>query len=57
MAWGSEFGLRGLGLRTPKAPCTFIVDTLALKYLHRDPFKASVYAIWVHGAFGLLNET
>ena len=28
------------GCEGPKAPCAFIVDTWALKYLHRDPFQA-----------------
>ena len=31
-----------------------IVDTLALKYLSRDYFKAKVYTIWVHGPLGIL---
>ena len=37
----------------PKARCTFIVDTQALKYLYTDPLKASAATIKVHGAFGL----
>ena len=36
----------------PKGPCTQIVDTLALKYLNRDYFKAKVYTTWVHGPLG-----
>ena len=36
----------------PEGPCTQIVDTLALKYLNRDYFKAKVYSIWVHGPLG-----
>ena len=29
-----------VGVRNPKAPCSFIVETYGLKYLHREPFKA-----------------
>ena len=36
----------------PKGPCTQIVYTLALNYLHRDYIKAKVYTIWVHGPLG-----
>ena len=37
----------------PKGPCTHIVHIWALKLLYRNPFKAQVYAIWVHGPFGV----
>ena len=38
----------------PKGPCTFIVYTWPLKLLYRNPFKAQVSTIYVHGPFGFL---
>ena len=35
-----------------KGPRTFLVYTLAPKYLYRDYFKAKVYTIWAHGMLG-----
>ena len=43
-------------LTVPEGPCTQIVDTLALKYLNRDYFKAKVYIIWVHGPLGIMQN-
>ena len=47
-------GIGAWGLRNSflKAPCTHIE---ALKYLYRDPFKAQVSTIEVHGAFGFVD--
>ena len=37
----------------PKAPCSFIVDTWALKGLPCYDFGVYAYAIKLHGAFGI----
>ena len=53
-------GSRKLGASrasNPKDPCTFIVYTWALKLLHRNPFKAQVYTIEVHGSFNTQHST
>ena len=42
-------------LHSPKAPCTYIVDTYALKGSLYRYFKANVYTIWVHGALGFVG--
>ena len=39
-----------------KAPCSHMVQTLAPKYLCRNPFKLKVYTIWVHGALGVSDR-
>ena len=36
-----------------KAPCSFMVDTWALKGLPYHDFGAYVYTIKLHGAFGI----
>ena len=33
----------------PKGPCTYIADTLILKYLYRDSFKSRVCTTSLHG--------
>ena len=38
----------------PKGPCTHIVDKKEPKQGHRNPFKAHVYTIQLHGPFGSL---
>ena len=39
-----------------KGPCTHIAYTLAPKYLYRDYVTAKLYAIWVHGPLGVVND-
>ena len=49
--------VRSAGLPTsPKDPCTCIVYTWAVKLLYRNPFKAQVYTIQVHGSFRTGNK-
>ena len=47
------FGTRVLKHR--KAPCSFIVDTWALKGLPYHDFEVYAYTIKLHGAFGTLG--
>ena len=49
-------GFRVYGWAIPKGPCTQAAYTLAPKYLG-DYFKAKVYAIWVHGPFGYVDQS
>ena len=44
--------IRGWLYSNPKAPCSFRVDTWALKGLPYHGFGVSVYTIKLHGAFG-----
>ena len=42
-----------LGSEYPQAPCSCIVDTRAVKWLPSHNFWSYVYAIQLHGAFGI----
>ena len=49
-----DYGLGSIdaGFPSPKAPCSFMVDTWALTGLPYHDFGVYVYAMKLHGAFG-----